>query len=116
MALTLLFLFTWIISAVTYFTTRFGNCSSGDAEIETGLVLTELKYFNEENVTFEKQKYVLQRVGTRREMNLLTRYEVVLPLKTQIWPPVWILLLPKFLHLVYLWVPGKWSDATVAGK
>lgn len=37
-------------------TTQFGNCPSGDAEIEAGLVLTKLKYFNEENVTFEKQK------------------------------------------------------------
>lgn len=34
-------------------------------------------------------------------MNLLTRYELVLPLKTQICSPVWIPLLPQSLQLVY---------------
>lgn len=37
-------------------TTQFGNCPLGDTEVEAGLVLTELKYYHEENVTFEKQK------------------------------------------------------------
>lgn len=34
-------------------------------------------------------------------MNLLTRFELVLPLKTQICSPVWIPLLPQSLQLVY---------------
>lgn len=34
-------------------------------------------------------------------MNLLTRYVLVLPLKTQICSPVWIPLLPQSLQLVY---------------